>query len=44
MNWQHWSFDSILAIKVVEKQVKNPEERNNHHEYKQRLDGPMHLR
>jgi hypothetical protein len=37
-------FDSKLAIEVVvEKQVKNPEKRNDRHEEKQRLNGPMHL-
>jgi hypothetical protein len=29
--------NSKLAIKVVEKQVKNPEKRNDRHEEKQRL-------
>jgi hypothetical protein len=37
-------LDSKLAIKVVPKQVNNPEKRNNRHEDKQCLHGPMHLR
>ena len=34
--------DSKLAVEVVEKEVKDPEKRNNYHEGNQGPNGPLH--